>query len=392
MTKTKAKSPRKIANVTTWFIYVTIFFEMFYMATPFAIFFYSVYGVPLKWLNSNPVTSILVQPILPHFSQSNSLLIKTMLVLSWPLMVIGILVFFIGFFQIYWAKFKKQGAVLGGIYKYIRHPQYVAWSIFGLGMTIIWSRMIVFILFVTMLFVYYVLAKIEEKECLEKYGESYTNYIRNTGRFFPKLRGEKKISVSLLSGLTRKRKILLAILIYLCSLFFTVLIGLALRSHSISTLSTYSTDNYVVLSSATLNREEIKREVDIALTDSNFKDMVKKFFNISKDKILIYLLPSSWSISELGIEQSNLYESHGYEEISSNLLMHGNSLEETNFKMLIFSYVYADDSAKGLDILRSTRKQEPNLVVYIDTKLSKVQKIDLIEEKGRYKDIPVPLY
>ena len=101
----------------SWFVYVLIFFEMIYMATPFAIFFYSVYGAPLKWLNASPHTAWLIQPILPHFSQTGNPFINTIFLLSWPLMIIGLIVFLIGFIQIYWAKFSKKGGVSGGIYR-----------------------------------------------------------------------------------------------------------------------------------------------------------------------------------------------------------------------------------------------------------------------------------
>ena len=175
-----------------WTVYIIIIFEMIYMATPFAVFFYSVYGLPLKMLNNSSATSWLVQHTFPHFTQTSSTLISALLYISWPLMGIGFIIFVVGFIQIYGAKLLKKGPVLGGLYRYIRHPQYMGWAILGLGMALAWSRMIVIIMYVSMLFIYYLLAKSEERECLNKYGESYRTYSQKTGRFFPKFNRRNK--------------------------------------------------------------------------------------------------------------------------------------------------------------------------------------------------------
>jgi protein-S-isoprenylcysteine O-methyltransferase Ste14 len=125
------KINKKASRSVVWVVYIVIFFEMIYMSTPFAIFFYSVYRLPLQFLNESSATAWLVQNILPHFTQTNSVVINFLLYASWPLMGIGLAMFLISFIQLYWAKFRKKGAVVGGLYRFIRHPQYVAWSVFG---------------------------------------------------------------------------------------------------------------------------------------------------------------------------------------------------------------------------------------------------------------------
>ncbi len=152
-----------------WVPYIIILFEMLYMATPFAAFFYFVYQFPLKFLNENPVTAWLIQTILPHFVETDSHIITLLTSAGWIMMTIGSVVFIIGFVQIYYTKFTKKGAVTAGIYNFTRHPQYAAWILFGFGMSLVWSRLIVWIMFVTMLFIYYFLARAEERECSEKY-------------------------------------------------------------------------------------------------------------------------------------------------------------------------------------------------------------------------------
>jgi protein-S-isoprenylcysteine O-methyltransferase Ste14 len=180
------KKDKKFLRLS-WIPYVFILFEMLYMATPFAVFFYGVYKLPLEMLASGKYTAWLVQTVFPHYTTSSSTIVNIILYLSIPLMIIGLLVFLTGFIQIYYSKFRKKGAVTGGIYRFIRHPQYAAWTLFGLGMCILWSRLIVWLMFITMTFIYYFLARAEERECLEKYPDTYKSYYETTGMFFPKV-------------------------------------------------------------------------------------------------------------------------------------------------------------------------------------------------------------
>jgi protein-S-isoprenylcysteine O-methyltransferase Ste14 len=387
------KKVRKNAAVfMSWFVYVIIFFEMIYMATPFAIFFYSVYGAPLKWLNASAYTTWLIQPILPHFSQTNNLFINTILIISWPLMLIGLLIFLVSFFQIYWAKLTKKGAVSGGIYRYIRHPQYVAWCVFGLGMSMVWSRMIVLLMFVTMLFTYYWLARSEEKECLQKYGDSYRDYMARTGMFFPKLKRDKPSTPFLKLPNSRFTRTLMIIVIYTALILMTIGAGQLLRTYAINQLSTYAANNYIVLSLTPITEEQIAEEIVVALNSVRVQEKLEESFDLTTDKLLIYLMPASWEVSELGIEVSQLHESHSRQNLTVNPLAHGNISAKNHFKKLIFSEAVIGKNNQGIDILRKCRRQFPRWIVIIDIELKQVTKIIKAPVEGRYKDIPVPLY
>lgn len=52
-------------------------------------------------------------------------------------------------------------------------------------MLLLWPRFLVLIGYLTMLFLYAVLARWEETQCLAQYGESYRRYLERTGRFLP---------------------------------------------------------------------------------------------------------------------------------------------------------------------------------------------------------------
>ena len=101
------------------------------------------------------------------------------------LIAAGFLLFLIAAFQIYSAKLLKKGLVDWGIYKKFRHPQYLALSVFCIGIILTWGRFITFIAFFIMLWFYYLLAKSEERKCEATFGERYRDYRRRTYFLFP---------------------------------------------------------------------------------------------------------------------------------------------------------------------------------------------------------------
>ena len=79
-----------------------------------------------------------------------------------------------------------MGKCIRGLYLYIRHPQYLALAIWGIGMSILWPRFIVLASLSLMFVLYYFLAKDEERRMLKQYGRTYQDYISRTGMFVPK--------------------------------------------------------------------------------------------------------------------------------------------------------------------------------------------------------------
>ena len=124
--------------------------------------------------------------ILPHFTYTQSVLSNALILVSWPLILMGLVLFFVGFAQVYWSKLTGKTNVEAGLYRHIRHPQYAALAILGLGTTIYWSRFLVLMAYVSMMFVYYFLARHEEEVCLAKFGTVYRDYRERTGMFLPK--------------------------------------------------------------------------------------------------------------------------------------------------------------------------------------------------------------
>jgi protein-S-isoprenylcysteine O-methyltransferase Ste14 len=148
----------RAAKTSAWLLYTLIVLEILFMVSPFAAYYYSIYATPLNLLRESPSTAWLTMYLLPHFTYSDSWLANGLILVSWPLIFLGIMIFMVGFCQIYWSKFTGKGAVAVGLYRFIRHPQYVALAIIGLGTSLYWSRFIVVIAFVSMLCIYMFLA------------------------------------------------------------------------------------------------------------------------------------------------------------------------------------------------------------------------------------------
>ncbi len=165
--------------------YALIAFEFLYMVTPFAVYIYSVYGPGLDLLNVSESTSWLIGFFMPHIArETRSLIITWHEPIGFVLLLCGLAGFIVGAAQIYRSKLSGRGAVVGGLYRTIRHPQYLALMVAGFGMLIIWPRYLLVFGFVTVCFVYYLLARMEECICLEKF-PGYDAYVAATGCFFP---------------------------------------------------------------------------------------------------------------------------------------------------------------------------------------------------------------
>ncbi|MFC1834315.1 methyltransferase family protein [Thermodesulfobacteriota bacterium] len=166
---------RRIGVGLTKVVALFVILEPIWMLLPFAGFLYgSVFQI--RTLNQNPHTAWLTHFVFP------------VLTLGWTgpvLILLGFVLFLIGAGQIYWAKIRRSGLVTGGLYRFVRHPQYVSLTLFGLGILLTWGRAITFIAFFVMMFLYYYLTKSEEKTCIRLFGEEYKRYIERTSYIIP---------------------------------------------------------------------------------------------------------------------------------------------------------------------------------------------------------------
>jgi len=158
-----------------------VILEPIWMLLPFAGFLYGS-GLRIQVLARHSETSWLTHFVFP---------VLTLGMTGPILVVVGFLIFLVGAGQIYSAKLFRKGMVTGGLYRFIRHPQYTALTFFGLGLLLAWGRAIMFLAFFAMMFLYYFLAKSEERRCVALFGEKYEEYRRRTSFCIP---GDKIIT------------------------------------------------------------------------------------------------------------------------------------------------------------------------------------------------------
>jgi len=107
-------------------------------------------------------------------------------ILDITLTVVGLTTFFVAF--VTWITNLKKGLITHGVYRIIRHPQYLGIIIFTLGLSLRSLRPISLIAWLTLTFSYLILASLEEKHLLSVYKEEYEEYCKRTPFIIPFLR------------------------------------------------------------------------------------------------------------------------------------------------------------------------------------------------------------
>ena len=86
----------------------------------------------------------------------------------------------------YWSEETGKGSLVKkGVYRYIRHPQYTGLLLLSFGMMIEWATLPLLILYPVMMVMYIRLAKREEKDMLNEFGDEYKEYMKTTKMFIP---------------------------------------------------------------------------------------------------------------------------------------------------------------------------------------------------------------
>jgi len=176
---------KKILSAGGIAVYFVIAFEIMIMISPFAFFFYSVFNPFFHFLARFSATRWLTGFYLPHMIFPPTLFLQSIRILGSVLFVFGFVIFLICALQVYLGKILKSGVARRGLYRLIRHPQYVGLTICGIGMAILWPRFLVLVTLALMIVLYYFLARDEERRMTIKYGDAYRRYLEQTGMVFP---------------------------------------------------------------------------------------------------------------------------------------------------------------------------------------------------------------
>jgi protein-S-isoprenylcysteine O-methyltransferase Ste14 len=73
-----------------------------------------------------------------------------------------------------------------GPYARIRHPQYAAFLLIMLGFLVQWPTLLTLLMFPVLVWMYLRLARREEEEMQQQFGDDYFNYAARTPAFFPR--------------------------------------------------------------------------------------------------------------------------------------------------------------------------------------------------------------
>jgi protein-S-isoprenylcysteine O-methyltransferase Ste14 len=162
--------------------------------------FTEMYGFPLTiYLLSGWLTSRF--PEINWFSHQSSHLLQTLLgwqgdahfgplhILSNVLIIGGLILLAVSWKVLYRAQ-RNIGIACTGPYAKIRHPQYVAFILVMVGFLLQWPTLPTLVMFPILIWLYHRLARKEEKEALEMFGEQYARYAEDTPRFIPQFRWE----------------------------------------------------------------------------------------------------------------------------------------------------------------------------------------------------------
>ncbi len=82
---------------------------------------------------------------------------------------------------------KNHTLATTGPYARIRHPQYAAFVLIMVGFLVQWPTILTLAMFPVLVYMYVRLARREEREVAQKFGEIYTRYVARTPAFFPRL-------------------------------------------------------------------------------------------------------------------------------------------------------------------------------------------------------------
>ncbi|NIM50944.1 MAG: hypothetical protein GTN78_24415 [Gemmatimonadales bacterium] len=309
-------SRRKWAVAGPWaafVFYLAVALEVIVMITPFTAYFYSIYAPILQFLEARPATAWLTAFFLPHISDSSDPVLTGLTYLGPILFGVGLVIFLICAFQVYSAKLFKRGVVSRGLYARIRHPQYLGLAVAGLGLLLYWPRFIILVLYVAMLFLYYVLARDEERRMTRRYGAWYRSYARSMPMFVPGEPGGR-----MLARVTGGRPVGASTLALLFGISLVASLGAAaaLRSYSKAQLTTVREGNIVAVSMTAGDKETLRERLGTALADPQVLERVSAH---ERDHTLVaYVLPQDYMMQHLIADLAE-HESHHGGEGSSGL-------------------------------------------------------------------------
>jgi hypothetical protein len=230
------------------------------------------------------------------------------------LVTLGLGIFLICAAQVYSAKLLRRGVVSRGLYRAVRHPQYLGLGIAGLGLLFYWPRFIILVLYVSMLFVYYLLARHEEERMEAKFGEGYRAFRARTPMFLPGLRIRVSPSRETIPGGLALAATYVAVLMASIGMAF----GARAYSLSLVPITRYS-DTLSAISLSPAGAAQIEHTVAAALANPEVETLLEKFRRESGRTLVAYIVPRAYMMQHL-IADVGEHEAHHGKTAESGFL------------------------------------------------------------------------
>jgi len=278
--------------------YFLIALEVLFMITPFALYFYGVYGPVLEFLASHRLSAWTVEFFLPHMVfVDDPLLIG----LSWlqALFVVGMVLFLLAAIPLYLGRLTGRGVVSVGPYARIRHPQYLFLAIAGLGLLLYWPRFIVLLFYLFMLCAYFFLARNEEWRMRREQPGDYERYMARTWMFLPGEPGGRLYAT--LFGRVRPRGLGLALMVLLA---FGLAVGGAfgLRAYALERLPQAREGEMRLVSVYPRPAEELTKLFATVRTHEEVRRAIA-----GKELHLAYVMPGDFFLTGLILQEGPRY-------------------------------------------------------------------------------------
>jgi protein-S-isoprenylcysteine O-methyltransferase Ste14 len=296
--------------------------EIVIMISPFAFFFYAAFNPFLLALNQSSTTRWITAFFLPHMVVPPNGVLTFIRILGSVLFVAGMLIFFICAAQVYMGKLLKKGVATKGFYVLIRHPQYLGLGLAALGLAIMWPRFLTLTLFAVMVFLYYLLAKDEERRMTNRFGESYISYMNRTGMFLPRLIEKVLIgSRSSQQGLGFRK----SIFIFAVLLVAVIGSGFTLRAYTVHHLPLKQVNGVDVIAITKEDLVAAEQLLPSALEAPAVVSKLKPIENSKGHRLLAYFIPVDYvmqgMIADTGGEWK-LFEQHKTIDMITEYILH----------------------------------------------------------------------
>lgn len=366
----------RVLRPAAWLFYVIFVFEILFMISPAALYFYVAYGPALNVLDRSPATMWLTQFFLPHISVTASPVLNALGRLGGPLIVAGGLIFVAGAVPLYWAKLRRRGAVTGGLYRIVRHPQYLGLAVVGFGTLLLWPRFLVLLALVTMLFLYGLLARWEEAQCLARFGDSYRAYQARTGMFLPRVVSLPWPQLLPAAGPARAVAI-----VALYGVVMAAAVGLAVlvRDYSLSQVAAIYRPEVAILSPVRLTAAELDAAYRTALADTRVKT---KLDVAPLGKLIVHVVPEGTRLPDLPLEARPPTGGHHTPA----------AFDRARLRVLFSRPRTHDPQATGVGIVKAAHRLDPIVVARVDIAAGTVTAVDAPPKHVYWGDIPTPMF